>query len=297
MPPALKRRLVTLAAAASLVLCIATVALWVRSYRSESSVSCRINGDRYTLRIENGRITFNTPPRAPAPAAAAASGAGASPLALVRELSNSRVDWYVHREPGGFLKRGPGRTVLVAAGGAGTMRALGTNPAYGSTKFSMAELAGPLLRALELPDAFAAGHVVLADHLKTDDDVTVQDLSDDKCLATVDGLRVTLRATRRYIGNHRPNTVMFRAEAQIPSEQLPAIRDQWHRRLDVQRWSMSAAWVVLVTAGMPALLAVEQVRRHRRRRANRCPDCGYDLRATPDRCPECGAAPAAPAAP
>jgi hypothetical protein len=32
MPPAVKRRLVTLAAAASLLLCVATVALWVRSY-------------------------------------------------------------------------------------------------------------------------------------------------------------------------------------------------------------------------------------------------------------------------
>ena len=52
-------------------------------------------------------------------------------------------------------------------------------------------------------------------------------------------------------------------------------------------------WHLLLMAGALPLLRLPGLwRRLRRPRAGACPNCGYDLRATPDRCPECGQTPA-----
>jgi len=48
-------------------------------------------------------------------------------------------------------------------------------------------------------------------------------------------------------------------------------------------------WFLMLLAASPGLLWLNRWRRHRvRRRQQRCVQCGYDLRASPDRCPECG---------
>jgi len=70
--------------------------------------------------------------------------------------------------------------------------------------------------------------------------------------------------------------------------------------VDRRRWQVrvSLPLATVISGIVPALwLAAHSWRRHRRRRAvGLCPECGYDLRASPDRCPECGHAPAQPAA-
>lgn len=52
-----------------------------------------------------------------------------------------------------------------------------------------------------------------------------------------------------------------------------------------------AWWMIFTPLAIPLLLPVvfsKQRIRKKRRQAGLCPNCGYDVRATPSRCPECG---------
>jgi hypothetical protein len=58
------------------------------------------------------------------------------------------------------------------------------------------------------------------------------------------------------------------------------------QQIKIPAWS-----IVALTAILPAIWLSRHRRASHRRRNNKCPTCGYDLRATPTRCPECGAIP------
>jgi hypothetical protein len=48
-------------------------------------------------------------------------------------------------------------------------------------------------------------------------------------------------------------------------------------------------WPPAALTALPTVIAIaSSIRRRRRIEKGRCPNCGYDLRATPENCPECG---------
>lgn len=60
---------------------------------------------------------------------------------------------------------------------------------------------------------------------------------------------------------------------------------------------IAPGWMMLLSLVMPSIWLRHYLQQRRLARNQKaCLNCGYDLRATPDRCPECGRVPAEPAA-
>jgi hypothetical protein len=178
--------------------------------------------------------------------------------------------------------------------------------------FPNAEITPPLLRALENPDQFLAAHVALLRvHGKWQrrslepraDGTYADDAEGLKAVLTPVGKPRPLRSTSDdpFEGLVWPPGVaqmdsveLYSCSGRVEPGALRTVRDRWHRLLDVEVRAVPL-WPVLPAAAVLPLarwcfapLRRRTIVRARRRRGM-CPDCGYDLRATPGQCPECGA--------
>jgi hypothetical protein len=92
--------------------------------------------------------------------------------------------------------------------------------------------------------------------------------------------------------------ISYPADVDPPTRRLPL--RWWNLGFAFERTRRPDSYLLMVPLWTPALATLaaagalyrisRRLLRTSRRAAGLCPDCGYDLRATPGRCPECGAA-------
>jgi hypothetical protein len=280
-----RRRLFTLLSALSL-LCVATCVLWARSYGHYDHITWLAHEGRYTIRSDQGAIGLFIQPRR----------VGSANYTRVAQILKHDPTWFIQGKaaPGLFFP-GPDQMVSVEC------RWLHAGFDFFHNRVgpgSLDDAFAPLLDGLENKETFVRAHVALTETYGTESQVTFEMpwiRKNENCIAKVDGLRVTLHSHRRSV--EKGERAFHLASASVDPTQLAFIRDQWHRRLDEPRISLSYGTVVSLLAIAPFVLISGRLFRLIRGRVSsasrRCEQCGYDLRATPDRCPECGMVPTA----
>lgn len=222
------RRLFLILSALSLVLCIATCAVWVRSYRAANRVVFNIKGKSWEVVSEDARITVDNQPQ------------------IDRErliIENTRKDEWAKVE------------ILSNQ----SQRAMDKSSALSRTLGQLLAQAVDWKQThdQQLPGAVAAG---LEEESRQEDLARAEELT---------ALHEYVVALGKFTSSNPLSTVTAKTTHFVPT---PAL-----------------AILFLI---LPALAYRSRVIRMARKRAGLCPDCGYDLRATPSRCPECGLVPA-----
>ncbi|HEY2584686.1 MAG TPA: hypothetical protein VGI81_02850 [Tepidisphaeraceae bacterium] len=295
------RRLFTVACMLSLLLCISAVGLRARQGRVVGnrheifSFYLKSRHARYTLRGDADRLVLCAPPLAvvhyPWPywiPADAMKDPRPVPtlLALMR---NEDIDWDLMH----YSDQKPGDEELKV----NHSYHYGDDTAgrYNRLTFTDEGLLHPgLLDALEDPRRAVAAHVFLATH-PMNGNWTLPRRPTGPFTFEFDGMKVDCAPVGEPIQGGSAGGLVDDynvASWHVDPSQFPALRAQWHARLDRPVVTLPYSRAAVATAILPALWLAAWLRRRallrRRRFENLCRTCGYDLRASRERCPECG---------
>lgn len=264
------RRLFTPTSAVSLLLCIGTAVLWVRSDQRPISWHFSVRGSRYSLQIDRGRAIVSRPP-------SGGAARDAEVAEVASRMRNSDASWIIY--PRYMLRvSGPnGDTRLPDEVGVGVLLAPGSPSAQLAGKPGDPAVRRALLAALEDPDRSAPAHIALAN-------------------IWIPGLMESPQQHMQWVGVAVPSStaqtesmqrLQIHAGALSPVEvQIAAAR--WHQVFDTRSPPIPLWPLVGLTLSVPAAWTWRVHRRRSHRSRNQCLICGYDLRASPGRCPECG---------
>ncbi|HEY2588940.1 MAG TPA: hypothetical protein VGI81_24565 [Tepidisphaeraceae bacterium] len=89
---------------------------------------------------------------------------------------------------------------------------------------------------------------------------------------------------RQFDFKYRSDTTFVPRIGSFPPSRLT------QRAFDVPYWTIMCA--AFIPVGAAVMFLLRRWARRRKLKSGHCPQCGYDLRATPTRCPECGWRPA-----